>query len=452
MIGTQHAKNRSRQRPGREASFRGARRMLPVCLLLAGAALCADESSGGELTFSGLPFSLNREEPAETGMVVLPQSTAADTKPASASKSPQASTAEPEILVPAVEPEPEPEDEGVMLPVEDEKTLAAADSSTSDEALLQALASYRDRDWGSAAIFMRRALLDPQNESPEMRYLLIMSEMLSKDYASAVSDCTAFLSAYADKPLARNVQYQKGRALHHVGQNDKAVLLLSDFCHQYPGTRMYPSALYWIAECFYEDYNFDTARSLYQQIVDVYPEDRKATDAKFKLDAIAQREREQKLLSLLRETGEEYLNSRGDYEKQLKEYETEDIVTLRRLLNDANSRIAELEKDVASKDAAAKDAAAREAEAAARAAQQAAANAAAQKDAAAAQPPVQEEKVAEEEIPLPPGPLDDSDIARLRRRGISEEELLKLKIRAAQLQRLLDEKYSASASSDEGEY
>ncbi len=427
-------------------------RKLPacLCLLLSAAVLHgAAESSGGELTFSGLPFRLNRDEPVESGMAVIPQTSPDLSQPGEASRERNGSASEPEIILPAVEPEPEPEDGGIVLAVEDERTVAAADASSADEALVQALASYRDRDWASAAIFMRRALLDARNDSAEMRYLLIMSEMLSKDYAAAVGDCNAFLASCADSRLSKNVQYQKGRALHHIGQNDKAVLLLSDFCHQNPDSRMYPSALYWIAECFYEDYNFDTARSLYQQIVDFYPDDRKAVDAKFKLDAIAQREREQKLLSLLRETGEEYLNSRGDYEKQLKEYETEDIVTLRRLLNEANSRIAELEKEAAG---------------ASRKEEPPAPPPAEEKLPAQAVPPVTEpasaepepvaaEKVAVEELPDLQDYPDDSDIVRLRRRrGISEEELLELKIRAAQLQRLLDERYSASAASDEGEY
>lgn len=293
-----------------------------------------------------------------------------------------------------------------------------------DNSLVHGLESYRSKDWISSTIFLRRALSSKKNSSADILYMLIMSEMYSGDYEAAVVDCDTFLASYPNSTLVRNIQYQKGRALHYTGQNDQSVIILSDFCHQNPDSRMYPSALYWIAECFYEDYNFDTARSLYEQIVTEYPNDKKAVDAKFKLDAIVQREREQKLLMLLKETGEEYVSSRETYERQIKEYETQDIVSLRRQLNEANARIAELEKA--------------EAEA---------------KLKPAVLPSVSEVP-AKTEVVVSETPVVENAVFvtpannMTSRKGISVEELLELKIRAAQLQRLLDEKYSASAEGE----
>ena len=287
-------------------------------------------------------------------------------------------------------------------------------------ALVNGLESYRNKEWVSSTIFLRRAVSEEKNTSAEVLYMLIMSEMYSGDYESAVTDCDKFLSKYPGSSLVNNIQYQKGRALHYTGQNDQSVLILSDFCHQNPGSRMYPSALYWIAECFYEDYNFDTARGLYEQIVTDYPNDKKAVDAKFKLDAIVQREREQKLLMLLRETGEAYVNSRENYEKQLKEYETQDVASLRRQLNEANSRIAELEKEEA-------------------------VSVKPVKNTSVKKQSVSETTAAENAVFVP------SAEAEKKRRGISSGELLNLKIRAAQLQRLLDEKY-CSSEDGEGEF
>ena len=218
-----------------------------------------------------------------------------------------------------------------------------------DGSLIQGFESYRSGDWTSATLFLRRAVTSPQNSTPEAWYMLVMSQVYNGDFSNAVTDCGSFEERFPENPLLPYVQYQKGRALHFLGRNDSAVLVLSDFCHQNPGNELYPSALFWIAECFFADYNFETARSLYERIVSDYSGSVKASDARERLDAIAQHDREEKLLYLLKMTGEEYLSSRENYEKQLKKYQTEDLAALRRQLNDANARIKALEREASGK-------------------------------------------------------------------------------------------------------
>ena len=221
--------------------------------------------------------------------------------------------------------------------------LSAAPSS----ALVQGYEAYQSGDWSGAALFLRRAQSEPGGDTPDTGYMLITCSMYAGDYAAALGDCTAFLDRYADSPLAPAVLYQKGRALHGLGQNDRAVLVLSDFCHENPSSPLYASALFWLGECFYDDYNYETAAMLYSRVMDEFPRDGKAQEAADRLEAIARTEREQKLLYLLKMTGEEYLVSRENYERQLRQYQTEDMIALRRQLNAANARIAELEQAAA---------------------------------------------------------------------------------------------------------
>ena len=234
----------------------------------------------------------------------------------------------------------------------DEPAVPVDDSNL----LVQGLEEYKSGDWTSATFLLRKAVTVPANSTAETWYMLIMSQMYSEDYSSALIDCDSFLNEFSESHLASYVTYQKGRALPYLNQNDDAVLVLSDFCHQNPDNEMYPSALYWIAECFYDDYNFDTSRTLYEKIVTSFPYDAKAKNAEYKLNTISQREREQKLLYLLKMTSEEYLSSRESYEKQLKQYKTEDSLDLRRQLKAANERIAELESAASETIAAAKKA------------------------------------------------------------------------------------------------
>ena len=222
-------------------------------------------------------------------------------------------------------------------------------SVSAESAYRQALVSYRDGDWNSATLFLRRALTDASLSTADAWFMLVNSQMYAQDYRPALSDCDTFLTRFSDSPLAPYVQYQKGRALHFLDRNDDAVIVLSDFCHQNPGHVLYASALYWIAECFFDDYGYDTARSLYERVVSEFPDDEKVSDAQFKLSLIAQHEREEKLLYLLKMTGEESLSAREEYERQLRQYQTDDITSLRRELQTASQRIAELEAELAQK-------------------------------------------------------------------------------------------------------
>ena len=219
------------------------------------------------------------------------------------------------------------------LPLHASETSRAARLSAyqnDDTAVLgAAYEAYGAGDYNSAVMLFRKALSDPQNESDASLYMLIMAGMHSKSYKAAFSDASYFLQNYPESKYAPLIKYQLGRSLFYLGEFDKAVLALSDFCHQNPKSDMYPSALFWIAECFYAGYNFEQARPLYERVVDDYPKDAKAVDAKYRLDSINQRLREEKLLYLLQQTGESYLSSKENYEKALRRYELENAMGLR---------------------------------------------------------------------------------------------------------------------------
>lgn len=194
------------------------------------------------------------------------------------------------------------------------------------EILGAAYNAYRDADYPSAVMLFRKALSDPQNESDSSLYMLIMAGMHSRSYKAAYADMAYFLQNYPNSEYAPLIKYQQGRSLFFMGEYDKAVLALSDFCHQNPESQMYASALFWIAECFYAGYNFEQARPLYERVVDEFPKDAKAVEAKYRLDSLNQRLREEKLLYLLQQTGESYLSSKENYEKALRRYELENAL------------------------------------------------------------------------------------------------------------------------------
>ena len=64
------------------------------------------------------------------------------------------------------------------------------------------------------------------------------------------------------------------------------------------------------------------------------------------MESIAQRSREEKLLYLLKQTGEEYLAAKEDYEKQLKLYNSDAINSTKDKLLDAQKRNKNLEEQI----------------------------------------------------------------------------------------------------------
>lgn len=222
------------------------------------------------------------------------------------------------------------------------RLFSAADALSSDAVLGEAYNAYGDGDYESALFLFRRALADRQNQTDSVLYMTIMAGMHSGEYRAAYADADYFLNAYPESEYAPIVKYQAARALFCLGDYDNSLILFGDFCHENPQNMMYASALFWIGECFYAEYDFDEAEPFYARIVGEYPESAKAADAQYRLDAINTRKREAKLLALLKETGENYFSSKESYEKMLRRYELENSLGgARRVQDEGDARSAE---------------------------------------------------------------------------------------------------------------
>ncbi|MDE7227168.1 MAG: tetratricopeptide repeat protein [Treponemataceae bacterium] len=231
-----------------------------------------------------------------------------------------------------------------VMPLYAQRVSASSDQT---DALMSGYEAYRNEDWTSAMFFFRKTVSVSDAATDETWYMLVMSEVFAGEYRNALDDCESFLRQFPFSQYVPYIQYQRGRTQHYLQQNENAILTLSDFCHQYPDHSLYASALYWIAESFYAEYNYDAARALYERIVTDFPRDAKVGAAQYRIDAIDQKGREEKLLYLLKVTGEENLAAREEYERQLRVYAAEDKFGLQQRLADAQKRIADLEDELA---------------------------------------------------------------------------------------------------------
>ncbi|MBP5402306.1 MAG: tetratricopeptide repeat protein [Treponema sp.] len=221
-------------------------------------------------------------------------------------------------------------------------------SQQSGEIFADALNAYKNYEWNNSIFLFKKLHANPENITPESMYILIMAQTYAGRYKQAADDCSFFLKNFPNSQYAQLVIYQKGKNLYQTGDYEKSIITLSDFCHAYPTHQLYAASLFWIAESFFATYNFDSAKPLYERIVAEFPEDLKAKDAKYRLDIIAQRGREEKLLYLLKQTGEDYLSSKEAYEKSLKYYNAESSFDVNNQLKELRQKNESLDADLTS--------------------------------------------------------------------------------------------------------
>lgn len=219
-------------------------------------------------------------------------------------------------------------------------------SESGEKAFIQGLTSYSAGNWTDAQFSLKKAAGYTENFNPDTYYMLITAEVNAKDDKSALDDCDIYLESFPDSIYYSRVAYQKGKLLYNLGEYEKAIVCLSDFCHQFSDDELYTYALFYIGESLFAGYKYDDAAQIYERIVADYPDCPKAAAAQYRLETIMQRSREEKLLYLLKQTGEEYLSAKEEYEKQLRVYNAENLDTTRRKLVEAQNRNSELEKQV----------------------------------------------------------------------------------------------------------
>lgn len=219
-------------------------------------------------------------------------------------------------------------------------------SETGSYAFVEGCKSFSLGDWENAIFMLKKAVAYEDYKTPDTYYMLITSEVEAGEYKAALNDCDYFLKQFPSSIYISRVTYLKGKILFNLKEYDKSVVVLSDFCHQYKNDDMYSYALFYIAESLYENYKYDEAESIYERIVQEFPNSPKFAASQYRIESIMQRSREEKLLYLLKQTGEEYLAAKEDYERQLRLYNSDSVSSAKDRLHESQQKNAELESYV----------------------------------------------------------------------------------------------------------
>ena len=219
-------------------------------------------------------------------------------------------------------------------------------SESASTAYLEGCKAFSRGEWNSAVFLLKKAASYPENDNPDTHYMMISAEIYAEDYKNALDDCEDFLRIFPESIYVPRIQYMKGKLLYNLGEFEKSIVILSDFCHRNEDNELYPSALFYIAECLFTDYKYDEAEAIYERIVTQFPSSEKVNAAQYRIENIAQRSREEKLLYLLKQTGEEYLSAKEEYEKQLKLYNSDAINSTRDKLMETQQKNKDLEEQI----------------------------------------------------------------------------------------------------------
>lgn len=225
-------------------------------------------------------------------------------------------------------------------------SFTAFSSEVASAAFVEGCHAYSEGNWTSAEFLLKKAVGYSENQNPDTYYMLISAESAAGDDRTALDDCDFFMEHFPESIYYTRIQYQKGKSLYRLGEYEKAIIVLSDFCHQNEKDDMYSFALFYIGESLFAGYKYDEASAIYQRIVTDFPESEKSAAAQYRLESILQRAREEKLLYLLKQTGEEYLSAKEEYEKQLRLYNADAINTQKQKLTEAQQKNRELEDKI----------------------------------------------------------------------------------------------------------
>ena len=72
----------------------------------------------------------------------------------------------------------------------------AATQATTDDYLNKGLQAYKEGDWESAILLLKNAVSLPETSSPEVLYVLVMSEMFNGNYLDVLKDGKTFCNLY----------------------------------------------------------------------------------------------------------------------------------------------------------------------------------------------------------------------------------------------------------------
>lgn len=187
----------------------------------------------------------------------------------------------------------------------------------------QGIRSYQDGRFAEALRSFRSVLTERRLESyqDDAYFWMGKTYIAMEEYEEAAGNIEFFLSSFPDSNLRAEGLYQKGRLLYLQREFEPAIQVLYNFINQYPEDLYTANAYFWIGESLYSIGHFDEAEEVFRYIDEKYPSSYKIEAARFRLQLIQFKYRENELVKLLKISHEEYLKAIEEFIQREKAYE-----------------------------------------------------------------------------------------------------------------------------------
>lgn len=177
-------------------------------------------------------------------------------------------------------------------------------------------------DYSGALSYFREALLNETGTSRGNAYFwLAKSHLALGNLSDAEKNLEYFLVNYETNENFDEALYQKGRLLYLQKEYANALQVFYGFIERFPENPYVANGYYWAGESLYALGHLDKAERIFTHVVSEYPTSFKVEAAKYKLDVIRLKRREEELLKFLKWSHEESLETLEEFQIREKTYE-----------------------------------------------------------------------------------------------------------------------------------
>lgn len=130
-----------------------------------------------------------------------------------------------------------------------------------------------------------------------------------------------FLNVYNDHPYSLQAAYDRARLYYLSEEYEAAIQAFSAFVDANDESDLVANALYWTGESLFELGQVESARRYFLEVVEGYQSSYRVEAARYRIDVIDLKQREDELLQLLRWSHEEYLGALEEFQDRERAYE-----------------------------------------------------------------------------------------------------------------------------------
>jgi TolA-binding protein len=191
------------------------------------------------------------------------------------------------------------------------------------EALQNGISSYQKGSYTDALRSFRRVITDSAYETyqGDGYFWVGKTYIAMNEYDEAARNLEYFLATFDESRLRSEGLYQKGRLLYLQRDYEQAIQVLYGFINQYSDDPYLANAYFWIAESLYSLGHFEEAEKVYTYVADKFPASFKVEAARYRLQLIQFKYRENEIVKLLKISHEEYLEAVDEFLQREKAYE-----------------------------------------------------------------------------------------------------------------------------------